>query len=568
MLKRIALALLVVVVVIAIVFAAAIHVPPPPESQAFVNATVITMDANDRTAEAIFVAGDRIAAVGTREQIEARIEPETVVHDLGGRTVIPGIIDAHGHFPGSGFAVVGVNLASPPVGNITSLEQTIEALRAAAADTPEGEWILGYQYDDTLVEEKRHPTRHDLDRASTAHPIVAMHVSGHLSAVNSMALERLGIDRATKDPEGGVIRREANGEPDGVLEETAAHLANEKAMDFSAGQFIAMIDHAAAEYASVGVTTAQSGMAPKFMLDALWFASALGRVPIRLEVWADPELGKQWAQGEFDAAAYESDLFRVGAVKIVHDGSIQGYTGYLSEPYHVPFQGDEGYRGYPIMQREELAALVKELHSADLHLAIHGNGDAAIDDILHALEQAQKDHHRPDPRTIVIHAQMARDDQLDRMREFGLTPSFFVAHTYYWGDRHRDIFMGPERAYRMSPTATSIAKGLRFSIHLDTPVVPIDPMLLVWTAVNRRSTSGDIIGPKERISPLAALRAVTIDAAWQIEREDAVGSLERGKLADLVVLSANPLTSDPLAIRDIEVERTVVGGRTVYERVQ
>ena len=154
---------------------------------------------------------------------------------------------------------------------------------------------------------------------------------------------------------------------------------------------------------------------------------------------------------------------------------------------------------------------------------------------------------------------------VDRMRSLGITPSFYVAHTYYWGDRHRDIFMGPERASRMSPTATALELGLRYSIHLDTPVVPMDPMLLVWSAVNRVSTSGQIIGPNERISAIAALRAVTIDAAWQIHQEDNRGSIEAGKFADLVVLTENPALH-PSRIRDIAVDRTVVGGRTIYRR--
>jgi len=564
--SRILLVLVSLVVAVTLAIAAAIRVPPPPESQAFVNANVLTMDRQNPAAKAVYVEGDRIVAVGTREEIDARLHDDTQVHDLGGRTLIPGFIDAHGHFPGSGFAVVGVDLASPPVGPITSIEQTIDALRKRAEETPAGELIFGFQYDDTLVAEKRHPTRHDLDRATTEHPIIAMHVSGHLATANSKGLELLGFDRETPNPDGGVIRREADGTPNGVLEEAAASMASQLGMDFSVAQFVAMIDHASAEYASMGVTTAQSGLSPRVVIDGLWLASRLGRVPLRLEVWTDAELGRQWARGDFDAASYESELFRVGAVKIVHDGSIQGYTGYLGEPYHVPFEGDESYRGYPIMKREELTTLVKELHAKDLQMAIHGNGDAAIDDIIFALDAAQQEHHRDDPRTIVIHAQMARDDQLDRMLEVGLTPSFFVAHTYYWGDRHRDIFMGPERADRMSPLASSLTKGLRFSIHLDTPVVPIDPMLLVWTAVNRRSTSGDIIGPAERIGVMNAMRAVTIDAAWQIGREAELGSLEAGKLADLVVLAENPLEVAPDALRDIAVVRTVVGGRTIYER--
>jgi predicted amidohydrolase YtcJ len=336
-------------------------------------------------------------------------------------------------------------------------------------------------------------------------------------------------------------------------------------MSFSAGDFFEMLEYASAEYAAMGVTTAQSGLTPKLMLDGLYYAWKLGRIPFRMEVWPDHELGLAIANGDFDPGKYQADEFNLGAVKIIQDGSIQGYTGYLSEPYHVPFEGDVNYRGYPAMKREELAELVTTLHKADLRIAIHGNGDAAIDDILYAVARAQKEHPRSDPRLIVIHAQMTRPDQLKRMRELGITPSFYVAHTYYWGDRHRDIFMGPERAARMSPAATAGKLGVRFTIHLDTPVVPMDPMLLVWSAVNRRSTSGEIIGPAERISVTAALRAVTIDAAWQIFQEDNRGSIEAGKFADLVVLAENPL-EHPARIREIEVERTVVGGRTIYQR--
>lgn len=301
------------------------------------------------------------------------------------------------------------------------------------------------------------------------------------------------------------------------------------------------------------------------MIEALHAMSRLNRIPFRLEVFGDADVGLAIANGSFKADDYRGEEFNLGAIKIVADGSIQGYTGYLSEPYHIPFEGDIEYRGYPTLPREALAELVTTLHRADLQIAIHGNGDAAIDDILFAVEEAQQAHRRDDPRVIIIHAQMARPDQLDRMRELGVTPSFFVAHTYYWGDRHRDIFMGPDRAARMSPAATSLEKGVPFTIHLDTPVVPMDPMLLVWSAVNRLGTSGQVIGPAERISPLAALRAVTIDAARQIFQEDNRGSIEADKFADLVVLAENPL-DHPTRIREIAVDRTVVGGRTTFLR--
>jgi predicted amidohydrolase YtcJ len=229
----------------------------------------------------------------------------------------------------------------------------------------------------------------------------------------------------------------------------------------------------------------------------------------------------------------------------------------------VPPGDDPGYRGYPRIPRSELIERVTRLHAAGWLVAVHGNGDASIDDILDAFEAAQRAHPRDDPRFVVIHAQMARDDQLDRMKAVGAIPSFFSLHTYYWGDRHRDIFMGPARAARMSPARSALRRGMRFTIHCDTPVVPIEPLRLVWAAVNRRSTSGAPIGPEQRIDPLQALRAVTIDAAWQHFEEEDKGSLEPGKLADLAILSANPL-EEPERIDAIRVVETIVGGRSAY----
>ncbi|MCP5058945.1 MAG: amidohydrolase family protein [bacterium] len=251
-------------------------------------------------------------------------------------------------------------------------------------------------------------------------------------------------------------------------------------------------------------------------------------------------------------------------MKIVADGSIQGYTGYLSEPYHVPPGDDPAFRGYPRVPRDELITRAKRYHAAGWQLAIHGNGDASIDDILDAFEAAFADTPSEDPRPIIIHAQMSRDDQLDRMAELQVIPSFFSLHTYYWGDRHRDLFMGPDRAARMSPAKSALDKGVHFTIHCDAPVVPMEPLRLIWSAVNRKSSSGKDIGPAERITPMQALRATTIDAAYQYHDEDNKGSLEEGKLADYVILSASPL-EDPAHIDEIRVLETFVGGERVYQ---
>ncbi|MBW1765061.1 MAG: amidohydrolase, partial [Deltaproteobacteria bacterium] len=497
----------------------------PPESLVFINGKVLTMDSDNSIADAVALRWDRIAAVGSNDKIKGYINNESIVIDLEGKTLVPGFVDAHSHFPGSGLSAVGVDLNSPPIGKITNITQAIEALRNKASEEQEGNWIYGFGYDDTLLTENRHLNRIDLDKVSEDHPVFVSHISGHLGVANTLALRQAGITADTPDPEGGVIRKDAEGRPTGILEETGKDEMLKMAMDFSVWEFLAMIKRANRDYTSTGVTTAQSGLCPEGFLKGLSLFSGLGLIPVRLMVWPDDKLGDKIISGEFNAEKHNSEMFQVGAVKLIADGSIQGYTGYLSKPYHVPFKGDKEYRGYPVINREELVSLVKKFHKAGMQLAVHGNGDAAIDDIIYAYSEAQKELPRGDSRHMVIHSQMARYDQLDAMKNWGIIPSFYSAHTYYWGDRHWDIFMGPERARRMSPARSASERGIRFTIHLDTPVVPMNPLLLVWSAVNRISTSGRVIGEEERISAVQALRAVTIDAAWQGFQEDNRGSI-------------------------------------------
>lgn len=539
--------------------------PAPPAHRVFVNADVLTMDPTNRVAEAVSVRHDRIEAVGTNAEIRRLVTTDTVVADLGGRTLLPGFIDAHGHFPGSGVREIMADLQSPPVGSVTSLADLDDVLRRVVAARDDGEWVFGFGYDDTLLAEKRHPTRAELDHVSTANPVFVMHVSGHMGVGNSAALSELGIDAATPDPVGGVIVKDpVSGEPTGLLQETAALAAQNRMTNRSIAEGLAVLRSAVADYAAAGVTTAQSGAVDASMLQRMYWASRLGLIPLRLVVWPEHErMGDEVRAGRIDREAYRTDLFEVGAMKLIADGSIQGYTGYLMRPYHTPYEGDAEYRGYPTLERAELSRLVREYREAGWQLAIHGNGDAAIDEILDAVAAAQAALPDADARTILVHAQMARDDQLDRMKQLSVTPTFFSAHTYFWGDRHWEIFMGPERARRMSPTRSAAERGLRFSVHLDTPVVPMNPLLMVWSTVNRISTSGRVIGAEQRLTPMEALRAVTIDAAWQIRHEDDRGSIEPGKLADLVVLSGSPL-DDPASIRDIDILATFVGGRSVF----
>jgi len=553
----------VAVLIVAAALVAAWIVTDAPRRVLYVGGPIVTLDDDGQIAEALAIEGDRIVAVGDRGALELWSNTHHAdVVDLAGRTLLPGFIDAHGHFPGAGLYAVLEDLNSPPIGDIEAIDDLVRRMRSRADAASGDDWVIGIGYDDTLLKERRHPSREDLDRASSSNPILVVHISGHLASVNSVGLERLGIDRSTPDPKGGIIRRNPEtGEPDGVLEEQAAEAVVRKVQAPSLLDGWAILREASRRYLAAGVTTAQSGYTDVALLPVLLWASRLGLIPLRLVIWPSGDAALKLLDGEVAFESFDPLRVRLGAAKLIADGSIQGYTGYLTEPYHVPPGDDPSYRGYPRIARDDLARQVGRLHAAGWQVAVHGNGDAAIDDILDAFEQAQRAHPRQDTRHVIIHAQMARDDQLDRMKELGIVPSFFSLHTLYWGDRHREIFMGPRRAARMSPARSALDRGVRFTIHADSPVVPMEPLRLVWAAVNRLTRSGAVIGAEQTISVEQALRAVTIDAAWQHFEETEKGSLEPGKLADLVILSENPI-DHPGRIDEIRVLETVVGGKT------
>jgi len=526
----------------------------------YVNATVITMDPAGSTAEAVAVRDGLITTVGSSADIRKLAAATTRVVDLRGQTLLPGFIDAHSHFPGSGTAALySVNLSSPPLGPIESVDDVVAALKAKAAETPKGGWIRGNGYDQTLLKEGRHPTRQDLDRASTEHPIFITHASGHLSVANGMALKLANLTKASPNPKGGVIQKDPKtGELTGLLEESG-NLVGRLIPRLTDEQQQEAIKWAVTDYASHGVTTATlagGGLSP-----AMRTAGKAGVLTLRVVA-----MGGLGDLSALPPARLDGDeMLKTGlTVKMVHDGSIQGFTGYLSKPYHTVYNNDPAYRGYPRESREELVDRVKALNRAGYQIAIHANGDEAIEDVIVAYREALKDTPRQDHRWRIEHAQMTREDQLDAIKELGISPSFFVSHTYYWGDQHRDIFQGPERGAHISALASARKRGIRFSIHLDSNVTPMRPLQAVWSAVNRITRSGKVLGPDQRISAIDALRAVTIDAAWQEHDDRLKGSIEAGKFADFVVLAENPLTVDPVHIKDIKITQTIVGGKAIY----
>jgi predicted amidohydrolase YtcJ len=533
----------------------------------FINGTVRTVDSKNTVAEAVAVRDGRVLAVGTTADIKDLAGPGTKSIDLDGRVLLPGLIDAHGHFPWWGEQILyEANLRGPPLGDCISIDKLIAILRAHAAKCGPEDWVVGVGYEIDLLAEQRHPTREDLDQVATDRPVLAYHVSMHVCAANSFALELAGIGPDTPQPAGGEILKDpVTGELTGVLEEFSAMVLltqhrPELTRDQKLRGLVATVD----EYLRLGVTTTQDGWSRFKHLDILDAAVANGSLKNRVVIWLDWQDHLRMLNGERSTNTFNSDLLIPGAAKIFADGSIPGFTGYLTKPYHTPFKGDANYRSYPTYDPEELKQIVCDLVSKGQQVAIHGNGDAAIDDILAAYAAAEEKFPGRNLRHIVVHAQTAREDQLDLMQTLGTIPSFYILHTYYWGGRHRDIYLGPERAMNISPAASALARGMRFTLHCDAPVVPLDPALMMWSAVNRLDLDGDVIGAHQRIKTLQALRATTIDAAYQGFAEKDLGSVEPGKLADFAIADRDPVDS-PDTLKDMKISQTVLGGEVVYE---
>ena len=318
-------------------------------------------------------------------------------------------------------------------------------------------------------------------------------------------------------------------------------------------------------YASKGITTVQEGGATPEDIKTLNAAASQKKLVLDIVAYAlwMPDSGEIPAPGRFGEY---SNRFKIGGIKLLLDGSPQGKTAYLSEPYEVPPPGQSSdYVGYPSSPPEVVDQAVNEVLSGNIALLAHANGDAAAEMLINAVEKATNSLQTRDTRVVMIHAQSVRDDQLDRMAILGMVPSFFSAHTFFWGDWHRDSVFGPRRADRISPTRSALERDIVFTVHNDAPVTPPIPIDLLWSTVNRRTRSGDILGPLQRIDTYEAIKALTINGAYQYFEEERKGSITPGKLADLVVLSQNPLTTEPAQIRDINVVETFSHGRSVFK---
>ncbi|MEO9633568.1 MAG: amidohydrolase [Parasphingorhabdus sp.] len=527
----------------------------------YMGGPIITMAGDEpQTVEAVAVDDGIIIAVGTKEAVNKAAGKKARQVNLAGRTMLPGFIDAHGHISAVGATAGLANLSPSPVGQVNSIADLQETLRNY--ERPQGvPVIIGWGYDDSLITEKRHPTRQELDAVSTVTPIMISHASGHLGVMNSAMLKMVGITAETPNPVGGVIRREQDGKtPNGILEETAWFNNLKMLAPKSPEASLPALMAGAKIYAASGITTAQDGRVMPEAWASLAIANERGQLPIDIVALIAGE--QQWSAEVLAKVGKPSNgRIRIAGIKLILDGSPQGRTAWLRDPVPVPPEGQGAdYHGYGLMSAETLTAKLKWVADNDWQLFAHVNGDAAAQ----ALIDGVRASGLSGKRTVAIHNQVVGADQLPEMLKLDIHPSFFANHTFFWGDWHREVSIGQKRADFISPQASAWKTGLRPTAHNDSPVVPTDMMRLVWSSVNRRTRSGDILGPLERISPYRALQQVTINAAWQIHEDDSKGSIAKGKRADLVVLDGNPLTTEAMQLKDIKVVATIKDGQTVF----
>ena len=520
-----------------------------------------------RYAEALAVRNGRILAVGDLSAVEKAAGKNARHVDLAGRTLLPGFIDSHGHVTSVGQAAGFASLAPPPVGGVASIADLQAALTRFMTDRtlPQGAPIVGVGYDDSQLAERRHPTRQDLDQVSSVRPVLIMHVSGHLASANSAMLSLMGIGPDTPDPAGGHIRRMADGRtPSGILEESALFPALAYVLPRDLDGAVAAAVAGQKVYMANGITTAQDGRVMPEAFPGLAEAARRGALP--LDTVALISFDRDWPEAVRQQIGKPySGRLRIGGVKLSLDGSPQGRTAWLHDPVPVPPEGKGAdYRGYPAMDPAVFRTRLEDARANNWQVYVHVNGDEAAQTLINEV----RDTGLTGRRTIAIHAQVVRPEQLEAFRELDIQPSFFASHTWFWGDWHREVALGPARADFISPQASAWRAGLRPTAHNDSPVVPPDIMRLLWSSVNRRTQSGDILGPEERISVYRALQQVTLNAAWQIHEEADKGSLEPGKRADLVILDANPLTIDPRSLTAVRVVATIKDGEMIFGNLE
>lgn len=536
-------------------------------------------------AESLAVKDGRILFVGPAVDAKRYTGPSTNHVALSGKTLLPGFIDTHGHM-----VFFGKNLVDADLFGVKDIPELIERMKKQAQRTPADGWIVGFGYQPRGMKESRTPTVEELDTIATDRPVLIVDRSGHLGAGNSAVFRAAGISADTPDPQGGSFARKANGTSLlGPMEETALNAVRSKRPSFIGQLANDVITGAAKVWVSHGHTTAMEAGLGLGNDDIGIVLNAIDKrlLPIDLYVAAkDSNIDDTVAAAYRVASQYNPapdgtrrklladrpDLdkryvnrVRLGGIKFWLDGSID--TAWFTQPYTTNPPGRSGsFSGYRQIPDEVLDAAFDTYWPTNLQIHMHMNGDAAADQALAAIAKAVKKHGMRDHRPVFVHASYLRPDQIEKIKSYGAVPSFLTASVEPGGDGVLKLW-GNDRAAVAMPARTFLRMGLPFTFSHDAPVSPVPSILaLVDAGVNRTAASGTVVGPDERIPPYAALRAVTALAAYQLKEEATKGTLEAGKLADLVILEKNPLKVEPSAIREIQVMETIKEGRTVFSR--
>jgi len=531
---------------------------------------ILTMQGTEPNyVEAIVTNADSIVFIGRLSESK-ELFPSVREVNLNGKTLLPGFIDAHAHFAGFPSQSIGAQILPPPDAGANNISSLIKILKAWS--TPENiqltGWIFGMGFDDSVLAEKRFPTKEDLDKVSTEHPVMIIHISGHFCVVNSKGLELLDITSETPNPEGGIIRRiSGTEEPNGVLEELAAipimpMVLGPKSEEALKSFLISGQDMAL----SYGYTTVQEGRAMPSSHLFLEHAAMTNFLKLDVVSYIDYSVSDSLLNTDWYSSSYKNH-YRIGGVKLTLDGSPQGRTAWRTLPYLIaPDGAEEGYLGYPAIPNDkDVEDIYENAFRNNWQIHTHANGDAAMDQMIRTLKKVTNKYGNEGRRDVLIHGQYVREDQLDEFKNLDIIASLFPLHTFYWGDWHKEL-IGDSLGNKISPTRTALNKGLKITIHTDAPVALPNLMRVIWTATNRVSRSGNIIGENERLTPYEALKCITEWSAYQHFEEESKGTLEVGKLADLVILDSNPIKVDIENIKNIVVLQTIKEGSTVYKK--
>ncbi|MBA3763447.1 MAG: amidohydrolase [Chthoniobacterales bacterium] len=519
------------------------------------NANVITIDDRHPRAQAIAIADGRFLAVGSNEKVAALATAKTTKMNLEGKTIVPGFIDAHTH-P----AVAGRMHLKQVDCDLRSIGDIQAAIHERASKTPPGEWVLGFKYDDTKTLDGRPLNLADLDAAAPEHPVLISHRGGHTAYANSLALKLAHITEATPDPSGGRFDRDpATGALNGRISERAVEVLEKLIPEPSSREdFRAGVRLISEMMSRAGITSAHDAYGSHDDLRAYQDAHAAGELSVRIYCLIGySEIDRMIAAGV--RTGFGNEWVRVGAMKMTCDGSISERTARLSEPY----VGRPDDFGIQVMSEEELYNTARKAHEADWQIGVHANGDVAIATVLRVYERLQRERPRRDPRFRIEHCTLINDALVQRMRALGAIPTPFAAYVYYHGEKFRDY--GAERLGHMFALRSFLDAGIRAAPGSDYPPGPFEPMMALQSAVTRTDSKGNTWGAQQRLTVEEALRTQTLHGAYASYEEHLKGSIERGKLADLVVLGRDPLREEPSSLINIPVERTMVGGRWSFE---